>query len=164
MSDIRVSGHGFTVDLPPPWEGAVGESQVSPQVHERAAFTGVVVQTPPVLHLSSTRLPASRGDFGSGAVDLLGGDDSFVAVVEYGADSLGTALFDTGPLPRRLDHGWFSPDGLQRAIPGQSGYQHFCTENGRALCLYVVLSAHRRARRLTRVVNDILPRIQVASR
>ena len=139
--------------------GEVGED-----VRERAAFQGLEVQTPPVLHLSSAPLPTDRGDFGSGAVDLLGGEDAFVAIVEYGAESLGTALFDTGPLPRRLDHTRFRPDGLQRAIAGQSGYQHFCTENGRALCLYVVLGAHHQARRLTRRVTDVLSRVRIASR
>jgi hypothetical protein len=117
-----------------------------------------------VLHLASVPLPADRGDYGSGVVDLLGPGDAFVAVVEYGTDSVGTALFDTGPLPRRLDHRLFRPDGLQRAIAGQAGYQHFCTEGGRALCLYVVLGAAHAARRLARQVNDLLPRIQVTQR
>lgn len=161
---MHVEAHGFSVDLPAPWEGAVRTGAVSDATRERAAFQGLQVQTPPVLHLASVPLPADRGDFGSGAVDLLGERDAFIAVVEYGAESLGTALFETGPLPRRLDHRVFQPNGLQRAIAGQSGYQHFCTENGRALCLYVVLGAHHAARALTRTVNDILPRVQVASR
>lgn len=161
---MLVQAHGFSVDLPSPWEGAVRLGETSPAVRERAAFRGLEIQTPPVLHLSSASLPADRGDFGSGAVDLLGDADAFMAVVEYGAENLGTALFDTGPLPRRLDHRWFRPDGLQRAIAGQSGYQHFCTENGRPVCLYVVLGAHHQARGLTRQVNDILSSIRIASR
>ncbi len=161
---MRIEGHGFRVDLPTPWEGAVRTGEVSEALSRRAAATGRQVQTPPVLHLSTARLPAVRGDFGSGAVDLLTSADTFVAVVEYGADSLGTPLFDTGPLPRSLDPRRFQPNGLQRAIPGQSGFQHFCTENGRPLCLYVVLGAHHSARKLVRNVNDVLSRLQVASR
>lgn len=161
---MRIDAQGFGIDLPSPWEGAVQQSQVSDGVQRRAAFQGLLVHTPPVLHLSSTRLPPARGDFGSGAVDVLGVDDRFIAIVEYGADSVGTALFDTGPLPRVLDHRRFTPNGLQRAIPGQSGYQHFCTEGGRALCLYVVLGAHHQARRHTRSVNDILDRVEIAPR
>ncbi|CAN5336535.1 hypothetical protein BH23ACT9_BH23ACT9_24110 [soil metagenome] len=161
---MLVEGHGFRVDLPAPWEGALQLGDVSPDVEQRAAFQGRIVQTPPVLHLSSAQLPPGRGDFGSGAVDLLSADDAFVAIVEYGADSVGTALFDTGPLPRRLDHRRFTADGLQRAIPGQAGYQHFCTENGRALCLYVVLGAQHQARRLTRQVDDVLSRVRIANR
>ena len=159
---MRIDAHGFRVDLPAPWEGSVRQAEVSAATRARADYQGVTVQTPPVLHLSTTRLPTLRGDFGSGAVDLLGGDDVFVAVLEYGADSVGTPLFDTGPLPRSLDHRLFAPNGLQRAIAGQSGWQHFCTENGRALCLYVVLGAHHSARRLTRDASAILDRLEIA--
>ncbi len=158
---MRIDGHGFRVDLPAPWEGAVRIGDVSPALRQRALRNGLQVQVPPVLHLSTTRLPAVRGDFGSGAVDLLKADDLFVAVVEYGADSVGTALFDTGPLPRSVDHRHFRTNGLQRAIAGQSGFQHFCTENGRAMCLYVVLGAHHSARTLVRGVNNILQRVEV---
>lgn len=161
---MLVQAQGLRVDLPRPWEGAVRMGEVSDSVRERAAFQGLEIQTPPVLHFASVPLPADRGDFGSGAVDLLGDADAFVAVVEYGAESLGSALFDTGPLPRQLEHRAFRPDGLQRAIAGQSGYQHFCTENGRPLCLYVVLGAHHQARGLTRQVNDILTTVRIASR
>ncbi len=160
---MRIDGHGFRVDLPSPWEGAVRTGEASTAMRQRALRRGLSVQTPPVLHLSTTRLPSVRGDFGSGAVDLLKAEDLFVAVVEYGADSVGTALFDTGPLPRSVDSRNFRPNGLQRAIAGQSGFQHFCTENGRALCLYVVLGAHHSARTLVRGVNDILQRLEVVA-
>jgi hypothetical protein len=161
---MQIDSHGFRVDLPAPWEGAVRPGEVSWAESRRAASTGVEVRTPPVLHLSTTRLPAVRGDFGSGAVDLLGDADIFVAVVEYGPESLGTALFDTGPLPRSLAHRRFRPDGLQRAIAGQAGYQHWCTEAGRPLCLYVVLGAAHAARRLVGVVDGVLSRLEVLPR
>ncbi|MEE8599568.1 hypothetical protein [Euzebya tangerina] len=161
---MRIDDHGFRIDLPTPWEGAVSSGQVSRTVSERAARRGLTVQTPPVLHLSSTQMPSLRGDFGSGAVDLLTAGDAFIAVVEYGTEVLGTATFDTGPMPRRLNSRDFQPNGLQRQIPGQAGYQHFCTENGRPLCLYVVIGATHQARRLTRQVNTILPRLEIASR
>lgn len=161
---MRIDAHGFRVDLPSPWEGAVRLGEISAKTAEEASFQGIQVQTPPVMHLSSTQMPTLRGDFGSGAVDLLTSDDVFIAVLEYGAESVGTALFDTGPMPRSLSHRDFKPNGLQRAIPGQSGFQHFCTENGRAICLYVVLGAHHQARRLTRNANQIISRVEVQSR
>ena len=161
---MRIDNQGFSIDLPSPWEGAVSNSEVSQSVQNRADFQGVAIQTPPVLHLSSTQMPSLRGDFGSGAVDLLTDSDSFIAVVEYGAEALGTALFDTGGLPRQLRHRDFQANGLQRQIPGQAGYQHFCTENGRALCLYVVIGATHAARQLTRDVNNILPRLEISAR
>jgi hypothetical protein len=159
---MRIDGHGFAVDLPAPWEGAVRVGSATVAERQRAGDHGLAVHTPPVLHLSTTRLPADRGDFGSGAVDLLGSGDVFLAVVEYGPESVGTPLFDTGPLPRSLDHRLFAPNGLQRAIAGQSGWQRFCTEAGRALCLYVVLGAHHDARRLARDASAVLDRLEVA--
>lgn len=160
---MLLQSHGFAVDLPTGWEGAVREGEVADAVRQRAARTGRTVATPPVLHLTTATLPALRGDYGSGAVDLLTTDDVFVAVLEYGRDSVGTPLFDTGKMPRRLSPADFTPNGLQRAIPGQSGSQTFCTEAGRALCLYVVLGDHSRARPLLRRVNDLLDRVQIGA-
>lgn len=161
---MRLHAHGFAVDLPQRWEGAVRLGEVGDQLRARAARAGREVHTPPVLHLTTASLPQVRGDFGSGAVDLLGTDDVFVAVVEYGPDSVGTALFDTGPMPRRLSPADFTPNGLQRAIPGQAGAQVFCTEQGRALCLYAVIGDHRRASRLSARVGEVLDRIEVVAR
>ena len=160
----RLSAHGLAVDLPAGWEGAIREGEASPTLRARAAGLGRTVHTPPVLHLTTAALPAVRGDFGSGAVDLLGSEDVFVAILEYGPDSVGTPLFDTGPMPRRLSPADFTPNRLQRAIPGQAGAQVFCTEGGRALCLYAVLGDHRRASRLTARASEILKAVEVTAR
>ncbi|WP_108664254.1 hypothetical protein [Euzebya rosea] len=159
---MHLDAHGFRVALPDKWEGAVQRGRIDERVAARAREAGRPVHTPPVLHLTSASLPEVRGDFGSGAVDLLGDDDVFIALIEYGPENLGTALFDTGRMPRRLSVADFAPNGLQRAIAGQSGTQVFCTEAGRALCLYVVLGGHWQARRLLPRVNDALSRIDVA--
>ncbi|WP_341252611.1 hypothetical protein [Euzebya pacifica] len=159
---MQLDAHGFRVALPDKWEGAVQRGAVDERVAARTRQAGGEVHTPPVLHLTSASLPEVRGDYGSGAVDLLGDDDVFIALVEYGPENLGTALFDTGPMPRRLSVADFQPNGLQRPIAGQSGTQIFCTEAGRALCLYVVLGGHWQARRLLNRVNDALTRIDVA--
>jgi hypothetical protein len=52
---------GMSVTPPAGWEATI---------YRRSAQTGE--HTFPVLHASTTRLPALRGDYGSGAVDLLG--------------------------------------------------------------------------------------------
>lgn len=158
---MRLAAHGFAVDLPERWEGAVQVGAASPSARSRAAGRGIAVRTPAALHLSTAALPPVRGDFGSGAVDLLGDDDAFVAVVAYGPESLGTALFASGGMPRRLDPRAFAPNGLQRPLPGQSGLQVFCTEGGLPLSLYVVLGAHRNARRLVRRVEEVLAAVEV---
>jgi hypothetical protein len=118
-------------------------------------------RTFPVLHLANFALPASRGDYGSGAVEAMTAGHIFIALLEFGEDCLGSALFEPAGLPR-VRAQQFNPNGLQRRIAGQSGFQHFCTENGRPMCLYVVLGSHRQARALAGEVNALLDRIEVA--
>ena len=50
----------------------------------------------PILHAANFPLPAERGDYGSGAVDRMRGDDVLVVLIEFGTDSAGTALFSQG--------------------------------------------------------------------
>jgi len=96
----------------------------------------------PVLHACTRTLPEDRGDYGSGAVELLGSQDVFVSLLEFGPESVGTPLFARQGLPKPLPISSFSPTRLQRTLPGQSGLQIFFTDNDRAFCLYVVLGAH----------------------
>jgi hypothetical protein len=99
--------------------------------------------THPVLHACTRALPAERGDFGVGVVELLGPDDVFVAVVEYDPLLAGRGLFARQGRPR-LAPSQFAPNRLQRVVPGRSAAQHFYTDGGRAFCLFVVLGAHSR--------------------
>ena len=79
-------------------------------------------------------------------------EDSFVALLEYGREELGSALFAPVGLPRRIHPRLFAGGSLQRSIRGQVGWQHFFTEGDRPFCLYVVLGdGHDRRRQLTRV-------------
>lgn len=139
---MRLHGHGLAVDLPVGWEGAITLPTVDAATRERAARRGVALATPPVLHAASAPLPRVRGDFGSGVVETLGRDDAFVAIVAYGPAEEGTALFDR-PLVRRLTPRELDPRTLQRTIAGQAGYQRFCSEAGRPLCVYVVTGGAR---------------------
>jgi hypothetical protein len=114
----------------------------------------------PVLHLANFALPASRGDYGTGAVERMGADNVFIALLEFGPDCLGTALYSPTGLPR-LTPGQFNPNGMQRRVAGQAGCQHFFTEGNRPFCLYVVIGSHRHAVALARQANDVLERIEV---
>lgn len=118
--------------MPRGWEGAIGAA--APDDEGKAAAAPL-----PVAHLSTAALTAERGDFGSGTVEHLGPDDAFVALVEYGPECVGTAVFAKQGLPRRLRMRGFNRRALQRTIAGQAGQQVFFTEGGRAFCLYVVL-------------------------
>ena len=96
------------------------------------------------MHLANFALPEQRGDFGSGAVDVMRSGDVLVVLFEYGPESIGQALFRRRGVPRNLRPDMFSGSALQRTVPGQAGTQIFFTEADRAFCLYVVLGKHQR--------------------
>ncbi|MFA9445949.1 hypothetical protein [Egicoccus sp. AB-alg6-2] len=158
---MHLRGHGIRAELPDGWEGAIRRERVPPEAGDGELAPAAVAEAPPVVHLGTFALPAERGDFGSGAVDLMAGDDSFVALLEYGAEEAGTPLFAANGLPRRLDPRQFSGRSLQRSLPGQAGWQHFFTEAGRAFCLYVVLGDGRDANRQVRRVEEVLAQIRL---
>lgn len=130
---MNISAHGISVTLPRGWEGHIAGGGGAKAKDAPAAPAA------PVAHLSTAPLPPGRGDFGSGAVEGLGPDDVFVALVEYGPECAGTALFARQGVPRRLRARAFNRRALQRTLAGQCGQQLFFTEAGRAFCLYVVL-------------------------
>ena len=147
---MRIEAHGLRVDLPPGWEGRIYR-----RTPERPDAT-----THPIMHAGTFSLPEDRGDFGSGAVELMGGDDLFVALVEYEREAAGTALFAKQGLPRPAA-GAFSPHKLQRHVPGQAGAQFFFSHRGRAFCLYVVLGSAARREPLVGRVTPVVAAIDV---
>jgi hypothetical protein len=114
-----------------------------------------------VLHAASFALPNEAGDFGGGAVELMRSSDVFIAVVDYGAEAAGTALFSRQGIPRPVATDQFDPNALQRTLPGQSGVQRFFTTAGRGFCLYVVLGAHLFRARLVPAANDVLRNLRI---
>ncbi len=106
-------------------------------------------------------LPADVGDFGSGAVNLMGPSDIFATLFEYGPESLGKPLFARQGMPRILSPDDFRPYVLRRGLNGQSGSQWFFTEAGRPFTLYVVLGSHVRRSLLVPRVNDLIGTLSV---
>lgn len=96
-----------------------------------------------------------------GAVNLMGSDDIFAVLFEYGADSVGTRLFARQGMPRSLTATDFQPQVLRRGISGQAGTQWFFTEAGRPFTLYVVLGSLARRSVLVPRVNDLLAGLSV---
>lgn len=158
---MELSAHGISADLPVGWEGRIlrrvedGPPPPAPGTSGVAATT-VQERTFPVAHLANFALPENRGDFGSGAVDLMRSGDVLICLLEYGPECVGTALFSHQGLPRTLEPGQFNARGLQRTIAGQAGTQVWFTENDRAFCLYVVLGRHPEAPTLVPQVNGVL--------
>lgn len=148
------------MDAPPGWDVRIGRR--SEEVHLALGVdAGPPPKAHPVLHAADFALPEGRGDFGSGAVEIMLPDDTFVALVEYARESAGTALFSNRGAPRRVTGKDFSPRQLQRTIPGHAGFQHFFTERGRAFCLYVVLGDFSRRAGLVPRVNAALEQLEI---
>ena len=144
---------GLSVDLPAGWEGNISGGGF------RLLSDGA--REPTVLHAGTFPLPAQRGSFASGATDTMGHQDVFITLFEYGVESLGTALFAAQGIPRELLPGDFDRHMLQHALPGQSGIQHFFTENDRTFCLYVVLGSHLDRADLVPKANEVLRTIVI---
>lgn len=141
----RVHNYGVTVDSPGGWDVDIlrRPRHVGVLSHTEFGTTTVEDITHPIVHACTLALPEDRGDFGSGVTTLLGTDDVFVALVEYGAESAGYGLFADQGFPA-LAPPHFGPNNLQRPLPGLSAAQRFFTEGGRAFCLFVVLGSHSR--------------------
>lgn len=142
MATIRA--HGIAVQLPRRFEG---------RIFVRPASVGVSY---PVGQFATFPIPDDIGDFGSGAVTLMGPEDVFATLFEYGPESLGTALFSPQGLPSSFSPDDFSPVRLRRGIPGQSGTQRFFTEAERPFSFYAVLGSHVRRKSLVPIVNELL--------
>ncbi|MGH8959219.1 MAG: hypothetical protein ACRDVK_11175, partial [Acidimicrobiia bacterium] len=145
-----LSGEGITVDLPPGWEGAIGQST--------ELADGAVRNV--VAHFASFPLPPRRGDFGGGAVDLMEENDALVVLFDYGSSAVGSALFAFDGLPT-INVGDFDRDILQKSIPGQSGVQRFFTVSGRAFCLYVVVGSHIDRSEILPAVQHLLESVRI---
>jgi hypothetical protein len=150
---MRLDAHGLTVTAPDGWEARI----------ERRTPTVEGEDARPVIHAATFPLPEERGDYGSGAVELMGPADVFVAVLEFESAAANSNLFDRIGMPRALGSNQFGTNNLQRWIPGQAGHQTFFTEGGRAFCLYVVLGSYADRERLTLVANKLLSGIQIES-
>lgn len=163
---MRIEAHGIRAELPTGWEGRISRRQPGTMTGRRGtASTGPVVgeDTGPILHMGNFALPEVRGDFGSGAVDLMGAGHLLVCLIEYGADSAGTALFPTVSSVPRVTGRMFSSQGLQRVQRGQAGAQRFFTLNGRAFCLYAVVGDQREVGPMATSTNDVTRQITVTA-
>ncbi len=149
----RLDGSGIRVDVPAGWEGSISGGGF--QLLDDGA------QEPTVMHVASFPLPAERGSFGSGAVELMGTNDVLMVLFEYGPDSVGTALFAAEGIPRSLQARQFDRNALQRALPGQSGLQQFFTYRGRAFCLYVVVGSHVDRHDVLPRINEVLETLEI---
>lgn len=115
-----------------------------------------------LVHLANFALPVNRGDYGSGAVEEMDGGGILAILMEFAPEKASTAMFSGAALPTTLDPADFSPQALQRRIPGQAGVQRFFVAAGRPFGLYVVLGSVRMAAVLVPEVNRSLEAITIS--
>ena len=150
----RLEGHGLAAELPAGWDG-----QVYRRADEvRAAVAGAVEA--PVLHAATFALPAERGDYGGGAVELMGDGDVFVSLFEFAPGEASEVLFEQQGVPQ-LSAASFDPNAMQRPLPGQSGCQRFFRVGDRGFCLFVALGSHTHRAASLPTVNRLLASLQV---
>jgi hypothetical protein len=148
---VKVARQGLSVATPRGWDA---------RIYQRAADTPGEV-TRPVLHAADFPLPNVRGDYGSGAVEIMGPDHVFLALIEFDSAQATSPLF-AKPRPTRLSPGEFGPNQLQRVIPGQAGAQFFFTDRGRPFCLYVVIGSYAARETLVPRANEIFRSMEVS--
>ena len=142
---------GISAPLP---DGFGGRIFVRPKVGDEQPY--------PVAHFATFLLPQGIGDFGGGAVNLMGPSDIFAVLFEFGPESLGTALFARQGMPRQLGPGDFRSTLLRRGLPNQSGTQWFFTESDRPFTFYAVLGSHALRAQLVPRVNQLLAGLSVS--
>ena len=154
----RLAAHGVSVEVPAGWE-----AELSVQQDPATLDPGLEPSPVPlvVLHLANFSLPAERGDYGSGAVEIIDRGGIFAALVEFDRASAASALFAAEGVPTRLAADDFAPDQLQASVPGQSGLQQFFHVGERAFCLYAVIGAHSRRGVLVPELNRVLSGLSV---
>ncbi|SHG17725.1 hypothetical protein SAMN05443575_1587 [Jatrophihabitans endophyticus] len=180
-----VAGHGLRITLPARWEARLylrdrpPETAVEPEDDDAGTAVGITGglgsgvhpaaygwagESPnPVLHLANFALPPGRGDFGTGAVEVMGAEHAFVSLLEYDAEEAGRPLFEHRGVPRPVLRD-FAPNQLQRRLAGQLGRQTFFTHEGRPFCLYVVLGSREHAADLVADVHGVLDNLEVSAR
>lgn len=146
-----IADAGITVDLPAGWEGSIRPPAALPDGARRHSVT----------HLANFPLPPVRGEYGSGAVDVMSNGDVLIVLLEFGQESTGTALFGK-PRPPFLRASDFSRDTLQQRVEGHGGCQRFFTESGRAFCLYVVVGDYIDRVDALESINRVLGRVTIA--
>ncbi len=151
MRLATLKAYGIEAALPGGFEGRIF---VRPTVGEGVPY--------PVAHFATFALPEQVADFGGGAVNLMGVNDIFAVLFEYGPESVGRRLFARQGMPRSLAAADFRPYVLRRGLGGQSGTQWFFTEAGRPFTFYAVLGSHARRTGLVPRLNDLIRELSIS--
>lgn len=149
----HLSANGVGADVRDGWEVEFAELDGRPGSPKRS-----------LVHLANFALPVERGDYGSGAVEIMDGGGILMVLMEFDATSGQTPMFSGTEVPTALTTDDFSAAALQRRLPGQAGAQRFFRVAGgsRAFGLYVVLGSLRSASLLVPEVNRSMAGVTIA--
>lgn len=153
---------GIAVDLPAGWDAQIRPAGMAATTTGPARTTDDA-SVGSVLHAASFPLPADRGDYGSGAVEVMGGSDTLICLLEHEPEAATTALFRREGVPA-LGAADFSPQSMQRAVAGMAGAQHFFQVAGRPFCLYVVIGSWRTRGPLVRTAASVVASLSLGAR
>ena len=154
----RLAAHGLSVDVPAGWE-----AELSTQPDPATLDSGLAASDASlvVVHAANFSLPVERGDYGSGAVEVMDRNGIFAALVEFDSASARSKLFAHDGFPTRLDPADFAPDQLHLSLPGQAGLQQFFHVGSRAFCLYAVIGSYSMRGLLVPELNRMLSGLSV---
>jgi hypothetical protein len=154
----ELEAHGVGVEVPVGWEAELTTVDEDPLITNAVNFSA----SPRVLlHAANFALPVERGDYGSGAVEIMDSGSVLVVVMEFDRASASTALFAHEGMPDTLTVDDFSTQQLQRPQHNQSGAQRFFHVGDRAFCLYVVLGSHTLRGVLVEEANRIIRSLRI---
>lgn len=149
MTGATLSANGITVKVLDGWDAEMSE----------------LTSEPPrsLVHLGNFALPVTRGDYGSGAVEVMGSAGIFVSLMEFDPSAAATALFSGGEKPRSFTVSDFSADSLQRRLPNQLGTQSFFVSSGRPFVLYAVVGSTLTASLLVAELNRAMQGVTIGA-
>ena len=154
----RLAAHGVSVDVPAGWEA---ELSTQPDPAELDSGLESSDASLVVVHLANFSLPTERGDYGSGAVEVMDRNGIFAALIEFDRASATSKLFAHEGFSPRLSPGDFKPDQLHLSLPGQAGLQQFFHVGSRAFCLYAVIGSYAMRGLLVPELNRLLAGLSV---
>ncbi len=154
----RLAAHGVSVDVPAGWEAELS-TQPDPAMLDSGLESSDASLV--VVHAANFSLPAERGDYGSGAVEIMDRNGIFAALIEFDRASATSKLFAPDGFPTRLDAADFAPDQLHLTLPGQAGLQKFFHVGSRAFCLYAVIGSYSMRAVLVPELNRMLSGLSV---
>lgn len=143
-------GRGIQLELPDGWDAHIYRREPDPPE-----------QTFSVMHVANFPLPASMGDYGGGAVQIMRGSHLLMCLLETDPRQAGDPLFSTLGPPRSIALSVYDRTTLQRGLPGQVGAQRFFNAASRAWVLFVVLGNAAFADLLAPQVDAVLATLEI---